>query len=310
MKCRAIILITLACIFSLITTAEAVSTNLSPNAGFESNSTEEGTFQYANDESFSVANWIFVNETGIANNSPAWGGEANRGTVAFLQNVSSAMPNLPSISQVITSNASNFMISFDLANRGIYDIGVIDVYWDNQLIAQNLRPDEINFTSYSFNAIGLPGLTHKLTFRGVSKENDATVFIDNVKIEEGSLPDEPEKLQVCSCTGSTCGSNAIGGDQGDIYTGVSALDVQQNFITNLNTGWTCVVPALVRGSAGPKACFCEGVCGAGGIGADPNFFDLGLSEATVASSYGGGTPGNSTGWLCGNYRNDRSNWPF
>jgi len=45
-------------------------------------------------------------------------------------------------------------------------------------------------------------------------------------------------------------------------------------------------------------------CGNGGvgIGADPNTFDLGLTQSTIDSKYGGGKPGNKTGWLCGSYR--------
>ncbi|NET65740.1 MAG: hypothetical protein F6K63_15635 [Moorea sp. SIO1G6] len=106
----------------------------------------------------------------------------------------------------------------------------------------------------------------------------------------------------CSCTGFACGNNAIGGDQGDIFDNLSANTVETLFTTNPNTGWTCVIPAAIRGSGGPEGCYCEGYCGNGGIGADPNFFDLGLSQETVANLYGGGQPGNRTGWLCGSYR--------
>jgi hypothetical protein len=104
----------------------------------------------------------------------------------------------------------------------------------------------------------------------------------------------------CSCTAAGCGNGGVGGDQGDIFTGVPSADVNQYF--GPNTGWTCVVPKAVRGSGGPLGCFCAGYCGNGGIGADPNTFDLGLTQATVDSSYGGGKAGNKTGWLCGNYR--------
>lgn len=111
-----------------------------------------------------------------------------------------------------------------------------------------------------------------------------------------------DATMACSCTASACGNNAVGGDQGDVFSGLSPTTVDEMFLTNPNTGWTCVVPAKVRGSGGPLACFCAGYCGNGGIGADPNYFDLGLSPSTVSSSYGGGKPGNKTGWLCGNYR--------
>ncbi len=71
------------------------------------------------------------------------------------------------------------------------------------------------------------------------------------------------------------------------------------FVTNPNTGWTCVVPARVIGSGGPLGCFCAGSCGNGGIRADPNTFSLGLSQATIDKHYGGGKASNPTGWLCG-----------
>jgi hypothetical protein len=106
----------------------------------------------------------------------------------------------------------------------------------------------------------------------------------------------------CSCTATPygCGNGGIGGNTGDIFVNVPPADVKQYF--GSGTGWTCVVPSLVRGSGGPLGCFCAGYCGNGGIGADPNTFDLGLSQATIDKSYGGGQSGNKTGWLCGSYR--------
>lgn len=108
--------------------------------------------------------------------------------------------------------------------------------------------------------------------------------------------------QSCSCTAAACGNNAVGGDQGDIFTEIPASQVKANFQSNSNTGWTCVVPAKIRGDGGPKGCYCIGYCGNGGIGADPDYFDIGLSQSTINSSYGGGASGNRTWWLCGNYR--------
>lgn len=107
----------------------------------------------------------------------------------------------------------------------------------------------------------------------------------------------------CVCTGTACGNNAIGGDRGDIFGQLTAKVVEDKFYSTGNTGWTCMEPAKVRGSGGPKGCFCgDQPCGNGGVGADPLFIDLGLSEQKVANSYGGGNAGNRTGWLCGNYR--------
>lgn len=106
----------------------------------------------------------------------------------------------------------------------------------------------------------------------------------------------------CVCTATACGNYAVGGNQGDIYTSVSANDVRAKFITNPNTGWHCFVPDKIRGNGGPKGCYCGKYCGNGGVGADPGYIDLGLTRDTIKSSYGGGKPGNKTNWLCGNSR--------
>lgn len=113
---------------------------------------------------------------------------------------------------------------------------------------------------------------------------------------------DQEGKMACVCTASACGNNAIGGNRGDIFTNVSEAAVKQSFQTNPDTGWTCFKPEKVRGSGGPEGCFCKDYCGNGGVGANPNFIDLGLSSSTVSSDYGGGNPGNRTGWLCGAYR--------
>lgn len=113
-----------------------------------------------------------------------------------------------------------------------------------------------------------------------------------------------EDKVTCICTGAACGNNAVGGDKGDIFSNIAAATAKAKFQTNASTGWTCVVPAKTRGTGGPLGCFCKGSCGNGGIGADPNYFDIGLTQDTVNKSYGGGKAGNKTGWLCGNYRGE------
>lgn len=110
----------------------------------------------------------------------------------------------------------------------------------------------------------------------------------------------------CSCTGIDdsflCGNDAIGGDGGDIFYIVIPGDVDKYFQTNPNTGWTCEVPSAVRNEGGPLGCFCPDTCGNLGIGGDAYALDLGLTQTDVDNDYGGGQPGNSTGWICGNYR--------
>lgn len=111
----------------------------------------------------------------------------------------------------------------------------------------------------------------------------------------------------CSCTGygagAKCGNQGVGGDNGDIFTDLSKTTVDAWFVPNPLTGWTCVVPSNVRGIGGPLGCFCADHCTKiGDVSAGSNAFDLGLSQSTVDADYGGGKPGNKTGWLCGNYR--------
>lgn len=104
----------------------------------------------------------------------------------------------------------------------------------------------------------------------------------------------------CACTGSACGSGGIGGNQGDVFSHISPAKVKSKFESG--SGWTCAVPSKISGSNGPLACFCNGYCGNGGIGANPKTFRLGVSESSLNEYYGGGKKGNPTGWVCGNYR--------
>lgn len=109
----------------------------------------------------------------------------------------------------------------------------------------------------------------------------------------------------CVCEAAVgCGLGGVGGDQGDIITSVSPAAAEKYFTTNPDTGWICVKPAKSRGNGGPEGCFCKATCGNGGMAGEPNYFDLGLKKDQVNSSYGGGKPGNTTGWLCGTWRGD------
>ncbi|HTQ81384.1 MAG TPA: hypothetical protein VMM92_15405 [Thermoanaerobaculia bacterium] len=121
-------------------------------------------------------------------------------------------------------------------------------------------------------------------------------------LAQTAQPAKPAANESCSCTASACGNNAIGGAQGDIFVQITPANVKKYFVTNPNTGWTCTVPSRTLGEGGPLGCFCAGYCGNGGVGADPKTFSLGLNQDTIKKQYGGGAPGNPTGWLCGNYR--------
>lgn len=106
--------------------------------------------------------------------------------------------------------------------------------------------------------------------------------------------------QTCVCASQYCGNNAVGGQQGDVWYGVTPEAAKNDFgMGRGDTGWNCN-PPMVRGSGGPMGCYCAGMfgCGNGGIGGNLGWVDLGLSQAEVDQSYGGGMPGNRTGWVC------------
>ena len=166
--------------------ARADSPNLSPNAGFEVSNVNSGGFLYSGD--VEAPNWVFVDGSGIANHSGAWGGEALYSAVAFLQYQGAADASL---TQIITSSASSFEISFDVAQRGSYGIGAIDVYWDNKIILQGFVPATASFERLVLPVDGLPGIIHTLTFRAApnaQNQEGTAVFVDNVSIEESVAP--------------------------------------------------------------------------------------------------------------------------
>lgn len=186
------ILVLLSTIWTITSVRADITTNLSPNPGFDFSSVPYGSSQYEHHADFWAANWILDDGAGIVNHNSTWGGEAAVNTVAVIQNFrtnAGAEINRPSISQIITSNATHFNISFDLARRVGYDIGMIDVYWDNELIVDNLIPAATTFINYNYTDVkGLPFKQHTLTFRGVAtapveETLDASIFIDNVTIQ-------------------------------------------------------------------------------------------------------------------------------
>lgn len=137
-----------------------------------------GTFEYQYYDGFWAASWIFADHSsGIANSSPAWGGEALTNTVVFLQKGGS-------VSQYLSANGIDFTISFDLAQRGEYDIGYVDVYFDNKLIAEGLSPSSSSFQSYQYTLRVFTGTLHMLSFQGIDQGpgTDSTVFLDNVSV--------------------------------------------------------------------------------------------------------------------------------
>ncbi len=163
-----------------------------------------------------------------------------------------------------------------------------------------MKPAVTGFARTFFSAV--PADRHP-TLRYIGKRVKMTSVLSAILLSTVGTAYAEGELS-CSCTASACGNGAVGGDQGDIFTEISIEDAGLFFTPNSDTGWTCVVPAATRGSAGPQGCYCQNYCGNGGIGADPNYFDLDLTQEEINSLYGGGEAGNSTGWLCGNWRGD------
>jgi hypothetical protein len=174
---------------------QAAAQNLIQNGNFQDSSVAAGTYQYANGFGpfggpLVVPGWSFRDGTGIVNYSPAWGGQASVDAVAFLQNY--PLPNFenPSVAQSFASNAGNFAVSFDLAQRPSYSASSIDVYLDTQRIAQNLLPADSSWRHFTFNVTGVSGSGHTLSFYAFSEPNiDSATFLSHVAVT--AVP-EPE----------------------------------------------------------------------------------------------------------------------
>lgn len=112
---------------------------------------------------------------------------------------------------------------------------------------------------------------------------------------------EPEALtsvtNSCVCVGSTCGNSAVGGNHGQVVTGLSTPNVVASYgpdrIGSEITGWACR-------PTGTNSCVCVGsTCGNNAAGGAHGQVVSGLSTSTVIASYGPDRIGSEiTGWKC------------
>ncbi|MBS0324227.1 MAG: PEP-CTERM sorting domain-containing protein [Proteobacteria bacterium] len=154
------------------------------NGSFETSNVSPGGYLYAG--AVAAPGWTFTGGTGIAAGSGGfnapWGISAADGqNVAFIQNASS-------FSQTFADAASQYLISFSLAQRTNYgDVGSqsVSVTFDGQLLSgAALKPLAgalgAGWTPYSFTVTGSLSGTHTLSFAGMWQGWDSTVFVDGV----------------------------------------------------------------------------------------------------------------------------------
>jgi hypothetical protein len=176
---RSVLLLAFASAFA--TSAHA---NLIQNGDFSSSNVAYGSALYANGFTatrVAATGWTFSNGSGIIDHS--WDAMASQGTVAFLQNYSPLNWADPALSQVFSSSASSFQVSFQLSQRdGNHES--VNVKLDGKALAPTLQPVGSNWTTYTFNIAGLTGGSHTLSFNGInlSGASDSTLFIDNVSV--------------------------------------------------------------------------------------------------------------------------------
>lgn len=110
----------------------------------------------------------------------------------------------------------------------------------------------------------------------------------------------------CVCIGTSasspyCGNNAVGGDYGNVKSGMTASEVIASYgperIGPRKTGWACMVKAVYD-------CACAGTpsiyaCGNDAVGGDGGQVRKNISLADVIASYGPNRIGHkATGWAC------------
>jgi len=109
----------------------------------------------------------------------------------------------------------------------------------------------------------------------------------------------------CVCIGINegggCGNGAIGGNNGQINTGISTATVLASYgpdrTSATRTGWACR-------TTGTNSCVCIGInegggCGNGAVGGNNGQIRTGITTASVLASYGPDRTGATrTGWKC------------
>lgn len=171
----------LACASAFATCAQA---SLIQNGSFSNSNVGNGSALYGNGFSSTVVSapgWTFTNGSGIIDHS--WDGMATQGAVAFLQNYSPFGWADPALSQVFSSAAGSFQVSFQLSQRtGNHES--VNVLVDGKALAPTLQPVGSSWTSYTYNISGLTGGSHTLSFNGINLSGaaDSSLFIDNVSV--------------------------------------------------------------------------------------------------------------------------------
>lgn len=175
--------------------AHAAAVNLISDGGFDIGATNNN-YSYANGFHGTMTGkgspWTFTDASGVANHASAWGGLASIDTVAFIQSYGGFTSNTPTVTQSFSSNASSYIVTFDLAQRP-GNRESLQVTLDGQVLSGGLlTPASSAVSSYSYTVSGLTGSNHTLQFKGVNNSGayDSSLFLDNVSVT-AAVP-EPE----------------------------------------------------------------------------------------------------------------------
>ncbi|CAN7638736.1 hypothetical protein LJR289_004813 [Pseudoduganella sp. LjRoot289] len=213
----------LAAILGCAAAVASATPLLIQDGGFDNSNVPLGGERYGNGYRGYVvdAPWVFANGAGIANNSTAWGGVARTSSVVFLQDVASLHWAPAELSQTFTSDATDYMVSFDMAQRPNNHQSV-QITLDGKVLGGGvLTPAGADWATYSFNISGLLGSSHTIDFKAATG-TDSSLFLDNIKVSAAEVPstavDEPGTISMflagLCMLGFTAGSRRAVGRNG------------------------------------------------------------------------------------------------
>ena len=170
--------------------------NLIAEGTFASAPVATGSYTYANNYAGGLAAfdapWVFSADTGVQNQSAAWGntGLATSLRTAFFQGSTNNNQSFhPTIYQSFTSPSTTYFLSFDLIGRVGHGTEGMNVLLDNQVVYSNATASSTSaLTHFSTTVSGISGTSHTLTFQGTNPtDTDSGVFLTNVVLAADDL---------------------------------------------------------------------------------------------------------------------------
>lgn len=170
----------------------AFGTPILQNTSFETNNVSSGSFLYAINASgipsyqtgVTATGWNFIAGTnsGISNDSSAWGGAGESGnSYAFLQQYSQ-------ITQTFTSDGNYFIdMSFYMKDRPGYTQNQVVKVFLNGVLVDTVTPGS-SWAQYSINNQLIGAGNNTLTFEGTVTANDTAALLDNISLSNVPEP--------------------------------------------------------------------------------------------------------------------------